>query len=319
MPDNIRFSIDPDTLQKPPGYSHVVEVTGPGRTVYFAGQLGIDKSGKMGANVREQVEIAFENVKAALASVGASFEHVVKLNSYVVDIGTNIAHYREVRDKYVNKAAPPASTTIGVPQLARPGALLRLRRSRYCRLSDFELAVAEVGNGATSGGVRQSQARDHHERARGQPGRGESAIPDELAEVPYRLDFLGAALYLACRHVVASACPAGGLRRAVPSHNRPAPTFRRAVAARNQARRLPGDRPQGRRAGEALQPAGQRSDLRFPLIVEALAKLRSRSCIIDGEAVACGDDGIALFERIRYRRLRQQRVHVRLRPHRAKR
>jgi ATP-dependent DNA ligase len=40
---------------------------------------------------------------------------------------------------------------------------------------------------------------------------------------------------------------------------------------------------------------------RFPLIVEALAKLRSRSCIIDGEAVACGDDGIALFDRIRYR------------------
>jgi bifunctional non-homologous end joining protein LigD len=30
--------------------------------------------------------------------------------------------------------------------------------------------------------------------------------------------------------------------------------------------------------------------------------LRSRSCILDGEAVACGDDGIALFERIRYRR-----------------
>jgi bifunctional non-homologous end joining protein LigD len=26
------------------------------------------------------------------------------------------------------------------------------------------------------------------------------------------------------------------------------------------------------------------------------------SCILDGEAVACGDDGIALFERIRYRR-----------------
>jgi bifunctional non-homologous end joining protein LigD len=27
---------------------------------------------------------------------------------------------------------------------------------------------------------------------------------------------------------------------------------------------------------------------RFPLIVETLARLRSRSCIIDGEAVACG-------------------------------
>jgi ATP-dependent DNA ligase len=36
---------------------------------------------------------------------------------------------------------------------------------------------------------------------------------------------------------------------------------------------------------------------RFPLIVEAVAKLRSQSCIIDGEAVVCGDDGIASFDR----------------------
>jgi ATP-dependent DNA ligase len=41
---------------------------------------------------------------------------------------------------------------------------------------------------------------------------------------------------------------------------------------------------------------------RFPLIVNALAQLRPRSCIIDGEAVACGEDGIASFDRIRYRR-----------------
>jgi bifunctional non-homologous end joining protein LigD len=40
---------------------------------------------------------------------------------------------------------------------------------------------------------------------------------------------------------------------------------------------------------------------RFPQIVEALARLRSRSCIIDGEAVACDDNGLASFERIRYR------------------
>jgi len=39
---------------------------------------------------------------------------------------------------------------------------------------------------------------------------------------------------------------------------------------------------------------------RFPLIVETLASLHSRSCIIDGEAVAC-DNGITSFNRVRYR------------------
>ena len=63
---------------------------------------------------------------SALASVGAGFEHVVKLNNYIVDIGANIAHYREVRAKYVNTSQPPVSTTIGVPQLARPGAVFEV-------------------------------------------------------------------------------------------------------------------------------------------------------------------------------------------------
>jgi bifunctional non-homologous end joining protein LigD len=41
---------------------------------------------------------------------------------------------------------------------------------------------------------------------------------------------------------------------------------------------------------------------RFPLIAETVARLPARSCIIDGEAVSCGDDGIAVFERILYKR-----------------
>jgi ATP-dependent DNA ligase len=38
------------------------------------------------------------------------------------------------------------------------------------------------------------------------------------------------------------------------------------------------------------------------LIAEALGRLRAGSCIIDGEAVACGEDGIAVVALIRHRR-----------------
>src|ERR1700738_1690537 len=60
-------------------------------------------------------------------------------------------------------------------------------------------------------------------------------------------------------------------------------------------------RKNGKRVKRYSRP-GNDLTYRFPLIVEAIAKLRSRSCIIDGEAVACGEDGIASFDRIRYRR-----------------
>jgi bifunctional non-homologous end joining protein LigD len=39
-----------------------------------------------------------------------------------------------------------------------------------------------------------------------------------------------------------------------------------------------------------------------PLIVVTLARLRSRSCIIDGEAVVCDSKGMVSFNHIRYRR-----------------
>jgi bifunctional non-homologous end joining protein LigD len=63
------------------------------------------------------------------------------------------------------------------------------------------------------------------------------------------------------------------------------------------------DRKDGKRVRLYSRP-GNDLTWRFPLIVEALARLRPRSCILDGEAVACGEDGIASFERIRHRHRR---------------
>jgi enamine deaminase RidA (YjgF/YER057c/UK114 family) len=118
--------INPPTISKPPGYTHVVEITGPGRLIYVAGQLGFTVDGKMPPDFRGQTVQAFENLKNALAAVGASFKDVVKINNYIVDISSNIGTFREVRDQYLNMAAPPASTAVGVPALARPGALFEI-------------------------------------------------------------------------------------------------------------------------------------------------------------------------------------------------
>jgi bifunctional non-homologous end joining protein LigD len=41
---------------------------------------------------------------------------------------------------------------------------------------------------------------------------------------------------------------------------------------------------------------------RYPLIAAAVGALRVRSCLIDGEAIACGEDGLPAFDRVRYRR-----------------
>jgi bifunctional non-homologous end joining protein LigD len=41
---------------------------------------------------------------------------------------------------------------------------------------------------------------------------------------------------------------------------------------------------------------------RYPAIVEAVNHLKVRSCLLDGEAVACDDQGLAVFDRLRYRR-----------------
>ena len=40
---------------------------------------------------------------------------------------------------------------------------------------------------------------------------------------------------------------------------------------------------------------------RFPLILQAVRRLKVRSCLIDGEAVCCNEHGVPSFDKLRYR------------------
>src|ERR1700730_12830892 len=54
----------PPTMEKPPGYSHVVVIEGGARIVFFAGQLGVDTAGAFAGgrgDFKAQALQAFEN------------------------------------------------------------------------------------------------------------------------------------------------------------------------------------------------------------------------------------------------------------------
>ena len=121
---------NPPELHKPFGYSHVAEVTG-GKLVYIAGQVALDSAGDLVGkdDFAAQARQVFANLKCALAAAGASFQDVSKLNYYCadsVDLTVHLPMVREIRDAYVDTAAPPASTLVVVRRLARSELLIEV-------------------------------------------------------------------------------------------------------------------------------------------------------------------------------------------------
>lgn len=117
---------NPPALSTPTGYTHIVEVTGPAKTVYIAGQIAFDKDGKLvgAGDMKAQAEQVFKNLQAALDAAGAKFSDVVKMNTYVTDMDKAPA-MREVRARYFGDTTP-ASTLVQVVRLARPELMLEI-------------------------------------------------------------------------------------------------------------------------------------------------------------------------------------------------
>jgi enamine deaminase RidA (YjgF/YER057c/UK114 family) len=119
--------LNPPGLAKPQGYTQVVEVPAGHRLLFLSGQVPLDSAGTLrgGSDFRAQARQVFENLRAALAGAGADFDDVVKLNFYILDV-RHLPVLREVRDQYVNVAAPPASTLVEVSRLFRDDVLLEV-------------------------------------------------------------------------------------------------------------------------------------------------------------------------------------------------
>jgi enamine deaminase RidA (YjgF/YER057c/UK114 family) len=120
--------LKPEGLAPATGYSHVV-VTQPGKLVFIAGQVASNRRGQLVGkdDLRAQTVQVFENIKTALAAAGATLDDVVKINYYVKGYKPeSLATVREVRNLYVNKAAPPASVLVGVTSLVQEDYLIEV-------------------------------------------------------------------------------------------------------------------------------------------------------------------------------------------------
>jgi enamine deaminase RidA (YjgF/YER057c/UK114 family) len=97
--------------------------------VYISGQVSVNERGETvgKGDLRAQTQQAFENLKTALAAVGATFRDVVKTNLYVVGFKPEqIAVIREVRARYIAADQPPASTLVGVSALVGADWLIEI-------------------------------------------------------------------------------------------------------------------------------------------------------------------------------------------------
>ncbi len=121
-----RTNLEPGEVAKPVGpYALGVRVTS-GTLVFVSGCVALDQNGQFvgKGDVAAQTRQVMENMKAVLASAGASFKDVVKINNYVTDAAL-YPQIAAVRNQYLTPPYP-ASTLIEVKSLLYPEFMVEI-------------------------------------------------------------------------------------------------------------------------------------------------------------------------------------------------
>jgi len=114
---------NPDGMTQPTAYSHLVKFE---RLMFIAGQIALDADGNVigAGDMKAQVRQVLENLKTVLASEGADFSNIVKINTFTTDIEAFL-ETGDIRREYFGSEAP-ASTLVQIERLARPVFLVEI-------------------------------------------------------------------------------------------------------------------------------------------------------------------------------------------------
>jgi enamine deaminase RidA (YjgF/YER057c/UK114 family) len=125
----LTMSVNPDSLMKPAGYSHGVQVEG-GKTLYMAGQVAMDKNGQVvgRGDLVAQFRQVCENLKALVTARGGQMDDIVKLTLFVLSKAEYKAKVREIGQVYREFFGRhyPAMTLVEVKGLYDDDCLLEI-------------------------------------------------------------------------------------------------------------------------------------------------------------------------------------------------
>ena len=110
------------------GFSQAVVASG-GRTLYVSGQTAWDSQRHTvgGADLEQQANQAFENLKLVVEAAGGTLTDVVSLRIYIVDYQpVKAAAVASVFRSYFSGESKPAATWVGVASLADPDFLIEV-------------------------------------------------------------------------------------------------------------------------------------------------------------------------------------------------
>ena len=122
-------NVNPWPWQDQFGFSQAVEVAGPERVLYCAGQTSTGPDGRTlhPGDMRAQAGAALDNLETVLREAGMSLGNVIRLNTYVTDVDRYLAEGAEIVGARLGAAGiQPSATLLGISRLAFPDLLVEL-------------------------------------------------------------------------------------------------------------------------------------------------------------------------------------------------
>jgi 2-iminobutanoate/2-iminopropanoate deaminase len=115
---------NPQGSPAPESYHHGVEVSGDVRTLYIAGQIGLQQNGTIPEGIEAQARTVYANMKAVLDAADMGFADVVKTTVFLVNRKDRAA-FAAIRSEATG-GSKNASTLVYVVGLARPELLVEV-------------------------------------------------------------------------------------------------------------------------------------------------------------------------------------------------